>query len=187
MSNYDQWKTASPHDADLDYIKDLEKELILLNDGRNLECWPLCSFGWKDADLDPWGCTGIESINPIDEEQVEVFIGGHKTVTPAREWYEYDQMEKYVNDIEDIQFEIVCDYGDGEWTGDEWSMSFHERFTTCVVYDNDYEVDFKATAKLIVEMAEGFCDIWSKDMIKLDEQMEALFKEYLNLYTGEEL
>ena len=40
-------------------VDELTKALVSLNEGRNLDCWPLGSFGWKDADLEPSGCTGI--------------------------------------------------------------------------------------------------------------------------------
>jgi hypothetical protein len=76
---YDQWKTAYPPEYDDPQIPvdELEKELKEF-DGRNPECWPICSFGWKDADLEPHGCSGIKMLKYPDEDTIEVIIGGHQ-------------------------------------------------------------------------------------------------------------
>src|SRR5262252_8149868 len=86
--------------------------------GRNQKCWSVLSFGGKDADLDPEGCTGIKAIRWKDEETLLVDVGGHKTVA-----YEGTdaQIEEQWDFLTDALWGLDAD-GDGE----EITMSFAE-------------------------------------------------------------
>ena len=185
ITGYDQWKTASPYDDEVG-IPDKEWEQLELaikdlNNGRNLDCWPLCSFGWKDADIDPTGCTGISKIEQYDEETIIVYIGGHKSFgAPSEWWFDNDVIitDDEIEMYDEIAAEIMCDTGyPGDWEGDGWSIYFKDHVTVSIVFDGGIEVDIRATAKLIVDTAVVACNQFHDAMAYFDGLMNDLYKE----------
>ena len=149
----------------------LECALKERNEGRNPNCFSLVSFGWKDADLDPEGCTGIESISVTDADTVSVHVSGHKTFCPDEDWSDHDL---------DFAAEVVADCGYGcEWTGDEWVASFHQTIEVpWVLNDDELQLgdagaeNFGATADAIIEAARQACRQFSEDVAKTDTSLD---------------
>jgi len=150
-----------------------------LDEGRNtgeLRCFPIASFGGKDADLNPEGCTGIESIAVSDAEDIVVVVSGHKTFCPDEDWSEGDT---------DYAQEIVADCGyHCEWTGDEWVASFKAtikvpwilRSEELALGDKDAE-DYAATAAAILEAAQRALSGFSKECADVDAALDNIVKE----------
>lgn len=182
LNGYDQWKTASPYDDDPGYDHaNLEDAVKALNEGRNLDCWPLCSFGWKDADLDPCGCTGIKAIGgdlSTNHPKLTVEVGGHKTVCHPNDWW-LDLSDEKRDEFGEIVQELVIDMGGpGEWTGDDWCLYFSDTIKVDPVWDEtDMELDYTKTAEVIVKAARQRCGEWSREMRELDKLVEEVYQE----------
>jgi hypothetical protein len=158
--------------ADLQYKKDfeeIEKAIKVLNNGRNKDCWPLCSFGWKDADLDPSGCTGISKIVHLDDFKVSVEVGGHKTFCPAMEY-----------DPTDEEQELIFNIGyPGDWSGDDWII-YMERQTIDIPWIMNEELgepDYQKTAEAIVTAAKEAVEDFEKTMREASEDWEKIGEE----------
>jgi hypothetical protein len=158
----------------------IEKSLRERNEGRNLDCWPVCSFGWKDADLDPSGCTGIKSIRCADvagfeEEIIFVEVGGHKTLC-------YYSGEEEISDekeqqYHDIQFEVITDMTTGyQVDGDEEevTVSFTETIRVPWSLDDEGEYDGTATIDAILEAARKACERFEADMVAAHKALNEL-------------
>lgn len=155
--------------SDLQWRKDfeeIEKAIKALNEGRSLDCWPLCSFGGKDADLFPWGCTGISKIVHLDDLTVSVEVGGHKTFCPEKEYEPTEEEQEFIFDI---------NYP-GYWSGDDWSI-YMERQVVKVEWIMNEELgepDYQAIAQKIVEEAKKITDIFENDMREASAEWEKL-------------
>lgn len=183
FDNYDQWKTASPYDDDPGYDHaDLEKALEAIDYGRNKPCFPILSFGGKDADLEPCGCTGIKEFGGDlsgTHPKLTVEVGGHKTVVPPDDWGLEIPESRMVYYME-IATEIVCGAFpvQGEWTGDDWVLYFSDRILVDPVWDEEaMELDYPATAQAIKDAAEKRCEEFSRETRLVDEAMNELYKE----------
>jgi hypothetical protein len=144
----------------------LTKALQSLNEGRNEECFPLVSFGWKDADLEPAGCTGITRIVTVNDYGVTVEVGGHKTFvpsTPSGSDHDYEQ-------------EIIFDIGwPGEWTGDDWTIVFSKKeITVEYILNDDTTPDYYATAKAIIVKAREELKPYWDDMTQASNDFDKL-------------
>ena len=109
------------------------KALQEQNEGRNPDCFPLISFGWKDADLHPEGCSGIREITKIDEDDgVTVEVGIHKTYGCDEEWTEEQR---------DIAQECLPYIIGSEWNADVdgWDMSLTFEVTVPWIWKPDGE------------------------------------------------
>lgn len=130
-------------------------------------CFDLVSFGWKDADLDPTGCTGIEKILGVQGKCVLLTVSGHKTFCDPCE----DQEEEGMTDADWLAHEIVCDCGsDCEWDGDSWCASFHETIKVPVVH-KDGKIDYKATARRIIRYTERVIEPYEKSWSDCQESL----------------
>lgn len=129
----------------------LEVALKDLDQGKRSDAYPLVHFGWKDADLDPEGSTGIEAIVKVTEDDVTLRIGGHKSYgCDGPENLESDQA---IETYREIAQEIIsadylgeCSYADY----DGWGFSFNEELTVewqC----NDTDIDYTKTAEMVIE------------------------------------
>lgn len=153
------------------------------NEGRNLDCWPLCSFGWKDADLEASGCTGIKAIVGVQEDRLEIAVGGHKTVSGG-DCLETED-ERIVEHYNEIAQDLVCGCGfSGEWTGDEWVVSWTDTIAVKVVHYQDQargdDVDPAATATAIIHAAQSHVEAFEESMRTLSEQLDCLYNECMN-------
>lgn len=182
LSGYDQWKTASPYDDDPGYEHaDLEDAVKALDEGRNKDCFSVLSFGGKDADLEPCGCTGINAIRGmtgVTHPKILVDVGGHKTVSHPQDWL-LELPPARIEELGDIATEIVCGCGiAGEWTGDDWSMGFNDTIRVDPVWDETVmELDYPATAQAIVKAARERCEEFSKQTRALSLMMKELYQE----------
>lgn len=159
------------------YEEMLKELLVNLSNGRNDKCWPLGSFGWKDADLEDSGCTGIKSIVGYSGKSIILEVGGHKTVSDPGQ--ECELTKKESKPFSDCAYEIVCDMGgDGDWTGDDWSLHFTEYIKVPVVPDENGQIAYKKTAERIVRAAKKACkphqDRWCEMCKYLDQNYAEL-------------
>lgn len=167
------WKRAEKQariNIDFSILRNSIREL---NEGRNLDtCFDLCSFGWKDADLDSRGCNGINKILRVEGMSVIVEVAGHKTFCdPTNDVTDVDE-EMYSNAAQ----EIIMEAGEGEWTGDDWSMHFKEEIRVPVVHNGD-TVDYASTACRIINKACKAILPHAKRWVEADKMMEALYQE----------
>jgi hypothetical protein len=146
------------------------------DEGRNPRCWPLVSFGWKDADLEASGCTGIKSICGVEEDKLVFAIGGHKTFV-ASDCLDTEDKEKHTA-FDEAMREIACSTGyPAEWTGDDWSVSFSDVVKLAVVMKNGLP-DFEETARQVILLAEhGACGEFEKAMASADTVANELYEE----------
>src|SRR5947209_19679239 len=88
-----------------DWLGPLEKMLKERNEGRCNTF--IYGFGWKDADLDPEGCTGIVKIEPGVENNFEDFVrvtvSGHKTFCDPS----YDMDEEYPEEVKNSLMDVA--------------------------------------------------------------------------------
>jgi hypothetical protein len=148
-------------------VGDLEKALKAQNEGKNQRCWPLVSFGWKDADLDPEGCCGIKEIVNYNTDEVTVLVGGHKTFCPP----ENASAPEFPGDS--LIAGCKC-----EWTGEEWVASFEVELK--VEFEDVADgVDFDAHhAELIIKKAEELCAPFQKNWEEIEKHLDSLAKDF---------
>ncbi len=165
----------------------LEKAILSLAEShghKNDGCFPLYSYGWKDADLEPWGCTGIKKIAKMDEDHVLLTIGGHKTFCDPTYECEYELTEKDEEDYSTEATEIVCDVPyEGYWSGDDWSVHFEEDVQVEWVYEND-ELSYLKTAERAIEICNDACRPFSEKCMLASASMSALYKKMDDKYGG---
>ena len=149
-------------------------------DGRNADCWDICSFGGKHADLDAGGCTGIGNLIDLDEHGVTLSVGGHKTVGCPSVEPVWDAPEDVLESYGDVAQEIVNDMSmgyDGYWSGDDWSLSFSDRITVEWMLNDDGEVDLNGMAQQVYAQGIRACARFSKDMGELSKAIDGLYRE----------
>lgn len=148
------------------------------NHGRNQDCW-LYSFGWKDADLDPEGCTGIGNVISANETCVTLEIGGHKTLCDPVDsggWdLSVDDEESYTEQVH----AIVCDQkvGGGEWDGGDWSFWWKGIITVNWPEGEINDKWLKTITDEIIEKASQALTPFCKDMARLEIEMDKVYKE----------
>lgn len=163
-------------------IAGVKKALKEQDEGRNSSCWPLVSFGWKDADLDAEGCTGIKRIVDAVEDKLIFEIGGHKTFVSS-DCLDTSN-EKKRKAFDSAMQDIVCSTGfNAEWTGDDWCVSFSSVVAVPITFNRPIESgpgnspDFEATAKQIISDAEQACRRFEEEMASASEAAEKLYIE----------
>lgn len=150
-------------EEDCTWVGELEADIRKLNEGRNLRCWPLCSFGWKDADLDPGGCTGISKVVGVTEEAVTVEVGGHKTLSYDSEASEDEQLIQWEAWLMSIPTGVNVD-GDV----DGLSLSFSDNVTVETPDDFwDSDTAIKDLAERIVEAARKRCKVFEDAIARM--------------------
>jgi hypothetical protein len=156
-------------------VEGVRKALKDQDEGRNAGCWPLVSFGWKDADLDAEGCTGIKAIIGAKEDRLILAIGGHKTFV-ASDCLDTDDEEKRAA-FDEAMREIVCSTGyPSEWTGDDWCSSW-SGFVALPIVMKDGKPDFEATATRIISDSEQACRAFEEAMAHASEAANELYEE----------
>jgi len=159
-----------------DKVAKLEAALKAMNEGRNESCWPLVSFGWKDADLDPEGCTGIKAIVGADRKTVSLTAGGHKTVCDPTYESEYNLSKKDAEMYSMVAHSIVCDGPSGEWSGDDWSLSDSTTITV------NWRGTIKETAGAIIKKAQKAVRSFEESCQMVDKAMDTLYAEIREKY-----
>jgi hypothetical protein len=146
-----------------------------LNEGKNLDCWPLISFGGKDADLSAEGCTGIKALVGAQEDRLIFDVGGHKTV-PDSACLETDN-EQVCSHYDEVAGELISDCGfNAEWTGDEWVIKWLDQIAVPVVnYPDTCDIDAAATAEEAINQAGGRIDAFEKAMVLLSAKLDVLY------------
>lgn len=159
-------------------VKAIRAALVERNGGRNLDCWPLCSFGWKDADLEASGCTGIKAICGVQEDRLEIEVGGHKTIGDGS--CLETESQGLVDHYNEIAQDLVCGCGfGGEWTGDEWVVSYSDKIAVSVVNYQDEargsDIDPVATAHAVIKEAHTRTEAFEAAMVELSERLNCLY------------
>lgn len=147
-------------------IAQLKETLRSMNPGRNLDSWPVCSFGGKDADLEPFGSTGIADVQRSRDGDYLVSVGGYKTVCPQN--YEDKELTEEANDM--ITDALVHSGFRVEWTGDEWTIA--DEALVKIAY-NKHESPYK-TALAILQVAETQCSSFEKRATIIDKSITAM-------------
>ena len=175
-------KQNKPALIDIDRVL-LENTLKELNEGRNLACWQLCSFGWKDADLDFEGCTGIDHIVGVEGKSVVVEIGGHKTFCNPTHECEFDLSEDDERMYGDIAESVICDINSssGEWTGDDWSFEYRNDIKVPIIKTNG-KIDYNKLAKRIINAAKKDLEPIQEDWKQGDKAIEEIYLEMRKKY-----
>lgn len=189
---YDQWKTAYP--PEYDYLQipvdELQMAVEKLGSSRNKNCW-MVPFCGKDADLEPNGCTGIKKLRYPDEDTIEVFVGGHKTVCGVNQENVYNMPDKDVEQWMEVCQEAVCGCGtvefDGHWTGDDWSLSFNDSLLVNWEYrelpDGDVDYDVEKTARKVFDAAIELVEKkYEPEWLLLDSIINSIYKEAIEKY-----
>lgn len=83
-----QYEKMCDEAANAELTEKLVAAIQAQQDNRhNKGCWPVAAFGWKDADLDAEGCSGIRSIVAYyDQDEIAVEVGIHKTFCIDSDW-----------------------------------------------------------------------------------------------------
>jgi hypothetical protein len=140
--------------------------LRALDEGRNRDCWPVLSFGGREADLEPDGCTGIQAITGADEGSLTVKIGGHKTVTP--------RVLDGTSPLGELEQEIVCMFSQypGDWSGEDWSFHTEQEIQVPWSESGDWDLeDAAATAQAIYDAANAALEPFRQNMRELAEAL----------------
>lgn len=147
------------------FIEKVVKQLYDQCEGRNHECWPVASYGGKDADLEPWGCTGIEKIEISKAGDLLVTVGGHKVIDR--------KMEEGVNPSRDEALnDLVCACGfTVEGDHEEYFISFSDQFSI-----DGRGMSLTKVCFLIDEKAREMCGDFEQSMVDLE-------RDYTDLYN----
>lgn len=167
-----------PEDPEYDHEK-LLAAIKAMDEGRNPSCWPILSFGGKDADLDPGGCTGIRAVQGLHGTRKQYFVvevGGHKSISHPQAWglnLTVPQVEMY----EQLMTDLICDIGGpGEWDGDSWVMYHEGTVQVAAMFHPGFaELDYAETAAAIVEGARMALAPWEDQMAALDTEADNLY------------
>jgi hypothetical protein len=150
--------------------------LVRERDGRNLACWPVLSFGWKDADLEPGGCTGIKAIAQRGKTLL-VEVGGHKT-------FSYTTSESIDEDIDDaeldervesratLEWEFLADACTGyscEGDAEDFTASIRDEIAVRL-----RKVPIERTVAAVIRAAEKRCDAFEHEMTAISEEYDKL-------------
>jgi len=139
----------------------------------------------KDADLTPWGDQGIE-IERFDDEFLYFVVHGYKCVAGndvclnEPEGFDEDMWDRALEIYLEQAQEVVCGtfYGDmdtgGEWTGDDWSMTFEKSGKIAWVLDDKDAPDYGATIKTMIEKANEMIKRWEDEMVLMDTMLNKL-------------
>jgi hypothetical protein len=141
----------------------LAAEITARSQGRNRGCFPLLSFDWKDADLEPDGCTGIRGIS-CSPTNIQVTVSGHKTFAPDEEGLNDDG---YLAALYDTFTDITMGY-EGDWTGDEWQSSYTNTIKV------EYQPELSDTVIYLIEQAETDLMQYKEDMTNAHEAFYAV-------------
>lgn len=141
--------------------------------GRNHECFPVYSFGGRNADLEPEGCTGIKEIevsyDPTHGRFVTISVGGHKTfeLEPDLEGNEGYQDAAWSIGYPSYRAGIPEDSG-----GEELTVNFSDGLSV------DVEPTLEETADAIIHEAEDRCEIFNIDMMGCATEFDQLSNQY---------
>jgi hypothetical protein len=188
IRNEDQQRDAYIENlyAEESYDKDYEElvKRFKKESNKNERCWPIYSFGWKDADLDPEGCTGIKKITTINDKYVELEIGGHKTLCDPTYEFEFELSEMDEEAYSESAFSIVCDIDyEGYWSGDDWSVYFTDVIRVeWVGFDDELIPKYDEMVEKIKEVAWENIKPFSEQTSDASKAMSELYQELYNKY-----
>jgi hypothetical protein len=153
----------------------LEAALQKLDTGRNQGCWPLLSFGGKEADLDHSGCTGIQHLESVTA-WCTLVIGGHKTVLPvscedAGIPFSEEDNAALLAIAEDAV--VSCGYSGGFDDGC-WTLYFTATLRIPMVGE-----DVNTAAEAIVSHAQESCQVFRLAMENVDKEIKLYSDAYL--------
>lgn len=138
-----------------------------------------CCLTGKNADLDPWGCQGLE-VSRCDEDHVTVIAHAYKTFAGTDVCLNIgevsdDEYDKCLDAFLDQAQEVMCGCDSaGEWDGDSWIMTFEETLQVSWVIGVDGVVNYAATAEEIVKAVQAAIKPWEDEMVLADDIMNQL-------------
>ena len=155
-------------------------------EGRNHECWPILSFGWKDADLNPEGCTGIECVASANEENVTLKVGGHKRVCDPTYESEYDLSDEDKEEFSNVAQEIVNGAPfPGEWEGDDWCLHYSTKIKVEWPAGNPSTKRWKKSiVSRVIKAAKKALKHYREEMALMSDAMDSLWKEVREKYES---
>lgn len=137
----------------------------------------VCEFGWKDADLEATGCTGIESIRAHGSAFL-VKLDGHKTFCLVCEGNNDAKHPERVNwdDVEEISRDIACSSVGSCTDADSDSVSFSVSDEISVRVRKG---ESPATiAERIRRKAEQFVETkWEPEWVAASEELDRLWHD----------
>lgn len=163
-------------DVERELLRGVREGLVARSEGRNLSCWPLCSFSGEDADLSPEGCTGIKRISGTDEARILFEVGGHKTVCGMGCLPGIGSRERHEAFEERVR-EYVCHSGfSADFDGEDFTLSYSDTIAAEAVLV-DGVADIQATVEKIIGEAKSRTDAFEQEMVGLDKIVDSLYKE----------
>ena len=178
-----------PHDLEEQEILDELKIALMRHEadhgGRNSDCWPLGSFGWKDADLEASGCTGIKRIWGARGGKIVLEVGGRKTVTSGDCLPCLDNTEEIERvcqavqeDFNSASHELVVGSGfHGEWSGDDWSLGFTSQVEVDAAIDSETgDVDYDTTVGRCLVLAQRACNDFEEEMQHISKTQDHMYQ-----------
>jgi hypothetical protein len=158
------------------YIDKITARLEETNRGRCGDY--IYSFGWKDADLDPRGCTGIQRIDYADEDVVKMVVQGYKTISSPLGWG-LDLPDDLVEQLMDVAEGIMIDSSViAYWESDGWDSGFTDTLTIDVSSPrfDDLDVLVKYLTRKALEHNKTYQDEW-----------ESIDRDITHMYENPEL
>ena len=138
----------------------VRKALLELNEGRELGCWPLGSFGWKDADLEPEGCTGIAGFIGERHDRLIIAVGGHKSFTRPSTFVDDEDMGGALDDS--LADEIFV--WNVDWDTEDVTVSYNSFIEIPVPKSGDD--GYRKWAEAVVHLAKEEMEDFSSSMVK---------------------
>ena len=164
------------------------------------------AFGWKDADLEPQGCTGIPALDwervRCDEYGFNFPVSGHKTIGSFGfdDWPE----DAESHNLTEGEWEKICEAVNNSWCGmlnplvtpeptgrawffgcweayssDAWDCVFHDRVRVEYTLNDHDEVDVDGTVRAMIAAADKVCDHYSNQWVKTSELLEEDYKRVM--------
>lgn len=164
------------------------EEVRKILDSWSSHRWPWAKITYcltgEDADLESHGQQGVELVS-VDEDGVDFIVHGGKTfaghdvclnipddtgMNDDAEW------QRCLDLFLDQMYEFICGSGyPGEWSGDDWFMSFDEAASVPWSYKDDgVTPDYEATCNAIVAKLDEVIKPWEDEMVSLDHWGDVL-------------
>jgi hypothetical protein len=128
-----------------------------------------CCLSGKDADLE-LGDQGIQ-LNNVDDEFAYATVRGGKTVVGddccfnLKDDNDEAEFEKAKEAYLEQMTELVCGCGyPGEWSGNDWFITFEEKIKVPIVLDEENGTDGEKTAEALLAEAERVLKPFEKEM-----------------------
>lgn len=140
-----------------------------------------CCLTGKDADLEPHGEQGIriEGCDYKDTIFCKVELGktfaGSDVCLNLPSGLSNEEYDKLLGLYLEQATEVICDCNvPGEWSGDDWYMSWDAGFSVELIVNDDLEEDADATAKAIIDKANELLEPVEEELKIADDILDIL-------------